>query len=84
MKMWMDPAACRGCLRCELACSFHHSGHTAFNPELSSTRVFRSNDTKAIRMALNDSCDHCDNENFPMCVKACVFGARGIAKEAMK
>jgi len=81
MKIWMDPVNCRGCLRCELACSFHHSGHTTFNPELSSTKVLRSNDTKAMTMVLDDSCDYCHNENFPLCVRACVFGARGLLRK---
>lgn len=80
MKLWMDPKTCRGCLRCELACSFHHSGHREFNPEISSTRILRNNENKEITMALDDTCDQCENEDMLLCVNACVFGARGTVK----
>ena len=80
MKMWMDPKHCRGCLRCELACSFHHSGHKFFNPTLSSTRILRNNQNKQITMILDDTCDLCENEDMLFCVRACVFGARGMMK----
>lgn len=80
VKLWMDPKKCKGCLRCELACSFHQSGHNLFNPELSSTRVYRDNDNKQIIMRIDDTCDYCENESIPLCVKYCVFGARGVIK----
>lgn len=79
-KIWLDPTKCKGCLRCELACSFHKSGHKFFNPELSSTKVSRSNKDKKIVMQIDDTCDHCEGESFPLCVKYCVFGARGVIK----
>ncbi len=80
MKIWLDPGSCRGCLRCELACSFHNSGHKAFDLSLSSTRVLRSNENKRIQMTIDDTCDGCSNETAPFCVTACVFGARGFLK----
>lgn len=80
MKIWMDPKKCRGCLRCELACSYHRSGHRMFNPAMSSTRVLRNNNNKEITMILDDTCDLCENEDILLCVKACVFGARGVMK----
>jgi Fe-S-cluster-containing dehydrogenase component len=82
MKIWMDPKKCKGCLRCELACSFHKSGHKLFNPALSSTRVLRDNDNKEITMIIDESCDFCQNEDedLSLCVKYCVFGARGVMK----
>jgi Fe-S-cluster-containing dehydrogenase component len=80
MRLWMNPGRCRGCLRCELACSYHHSGHRLFQPGLSSTRVLRDGDSKAITMVLSDSCDMCENEETLLCVGACVFGARGAAE----
>ena len=81
-KLWMDPHKCKGCLRCELACSFHRSGHKFFNPELSSTTVSRNNENKKIVMQIDDTCDLCESEDedFPLCVKYCVFGARGVVK----
>ena len=81
MRLWMEPAKCTGCLLCELACSFHHSGRTRFQPERSSIRVDRSNVDKSIRMALNDSCDGCADERSPLCVEACVFSALGMIRE---
>jgi len=80
MKIWVDPKNCRGCLRCELACSFHKSKHKTFNPSLTSTRVARSNMTKRIQLAIDNNCDYCPDEDIPLCVKACVFGARGFIK----
>jgi len=82
MKIWMDPHKCKGCLRCELACSFHKSGHKLFNPALSSTIVLRNNENKETTMILDETCDLCENENedLPLCVKYCVFGARGVMK----
>lgn len=79
-KLWLDPKKCKGCLRCELACSFHKTGHKAFNPALSSTKILRDNENKQIIMQIDDSCDYCDNEPIPLCVKHCVFGARGVIK----
>jgi len=79
-KLWLDPKKCKGCLRCELACSFHKSGHKFFNPELSSTRVSRNNNNKEIMMSIDETCDFCIDEDIPLCVKHCVFGARGIVK----
>lgn len=82
MKLWIDPAKCTGCLRCELACSFHHSRHISFQPERSSLRVNRSNVDRSIRIAFDDSCDGCAGERFALCVRACVFNALGVHKEA--
>ena len=84
MNLWMDPKKCRGCLRCELACSFHKSGHKFFNPTLSSTRVTRNNENKLVTMILDETCDSCANEDTAFCVKACVFGARGIIGKTKK
>ena len=81
-KLWLDPKKCKGCLRCELACSFHKSRHKFFNPELSSTTILRSNENKKIIMKIDETCDFCENEDekYPLCVKYCVFGARGVIK----
>jgi len=77
MHIWLDPKRCKGCLRCELACSFHNSGHKLFSPALSSTRVTRDAENKTITLSIDSTCDLCAGEEFPLCVKACVFGARG-------
>jgi carbon-monoxide dehydrogenase iron sulfur subunit len=78
MAIWIDPNKCKGCLRCETACSFHNSGHTSFQPSISSTKVLRSNENKKISISIDSTCDMCRGESFPLCVKACVFGARGV------
>jgi carbon-monoxide dehydrogenase iron sulfur subunit len=80
MRIWMNPNECRGCLNCELACSYHHSKHSFFNPELSSTKVIRNNDNAEITMSIDNSCDLCINEDAPLCVKHCVFDARGVER----
>jgi carbon-monoxide dehydrogenase iron sulfur subunit len=35
---------------------------------------------KRIQLAIDNSCDYCPDEDIPLCVKACVFGARGFIK----
>jgi len=81
-ELWMDPKKCKGCLRCELVCSYHKSEHKLFKPALSSTKVLRSNENKVITMIIDETCDFCESEDedFPLCVKYCVFGARGVVK----
>ena len=80
MKIFVNPKNCKGCLRCVLACSFHHSQHKMFNPVLSSTRVWRDNDDKEIVMTVDDTCDLCGDEATLLCVQSCVFGAREVKK----
>lgn len=78
IKLYLDSKKCKGCLRCELACSFHKSAHQSFNLSLSSTRVLRNPEKKKITLMINETCDLCENEDYPLCVKYCVFGARRI------
>ena len=80
LKIWMDPHVCRGCLNCELACSYHMSGHKSFNPALSNTRVVRNNEDGTVNMIIFETCDLCRNEDMPQCVKYCAFGARGVKR----
>lgn len=80
IKLWLYPKKCKGCLRCELICSFHKSGHRLFNPVLSSTKVLRNNENKEITMQIDEGCDLCEDEDIPLCVKYCPFGARGIIR----
>ncbi len=79
-KLWVNPKKCKGCLRCELVCSYHKSEHKLFKPALSSTKVLRSNENKVITMKIDETCDFCESEDVPLCVKYCVFGARGVMK----
>ena len=72
------PARCKGCRACELVCSFHHSGRTSFSPSRSSTKIVRDNDTGDIAIELDESCDLCRGEETALCVRYCVYGARGV------
>ena len=74
------PARCKGCRVCELACSFHHSGHKYFSPGVSSTKALRDNDTGDITIELDDTCDLCRGEETALCIKYCVYGARGLTR----
>lgn len=65
--------ACTGCRMCELACSFHHKG--VFSPESSSVRVSRNNRTGEIGLSIDATCDLCQREKQPQCIKSCCFGA---------
>jgi anaerobic carbon-monoxide dehydrogenase iron sulfur subunit len=64
---------CYGCRTCELACSFHHEG--VFAPERASIKVTKCNRTGVISWQLAASCDGCANEDQPLCVKYCAYGA---------
>jgi len=62
-----------------MACSFRHSDRTSFQPSTSSTKILRDNDTGEIAIELDETCDLCQGEEIPLCVKYCVYGARGLA-----
>lgn len=81
MFILLDASRCKGCRACELACSFHHSGHKSFNPANSSTRVSRDNDTARITLSVDSTCDLCAGEERPLCVKYCAYGARSVMKK---
>jgi len=69
----IDVAACTGCRRCQLACSFHHG--KVFSPELSSIRVAGNNRTAEIKLSIGATCDLCRGEERLQCVSSCCFGA---------
>jgi len=75
--MALDAGRCKGCRICEMACSLHHTGHRMFSPSRSSTRVSRDNDTGRITIGIDSTCDLCEGEDQPLCVKYCAYGARG-------
>jgi Fe-S-cluster-containing dehydrogenase component len=80
MRLIISPHKCRGCLRCEMACSFHKSGHKFVNPSISSTRVVRNDANYVFQIFLDSTCDLCENEKEPLCVSSCVFGARRFVR----
>jgi Fe-S-cluster-containing dehydrogenase component len=75
----LDPERCQGCRICEAACSFHHTQHKAFNPSLNSTHVSRDNDNAVITLTIDETCDLCEGEITPLCVKYCAYGARRVS-----
>jgi Fe-S-cluster-containing hydrogenase component 2 len=63
----MDPTKCRGCRRCELACSFAKEGE--FDYQLSRIHVVIPSDfTYPVQIV----CQHCD---VPLCLFACPVNA---------
>lgn len=76
---------CRGCRRCEIACSWHGPG--PLNPRLAGIQIMKleegSTDQPVINMeCLERFCGKIDsssaNQHEPACVSACLFGALKI------
>ena len=78
LKLVRDAEACYGCRTCELVCSFHHS--RVFSPELSSMKVLTHMRTGEIKWTIDSTCDSCQGEAQPLCVKYCIYGALQEAK----
>jgi carbon-monoxide dehydrogenase iron sulfur subunit len=78
LKIIIAIEACYGCRTCELVCSFHHAG--VFSPELSSIRVLKNNRNAKVELSIDSTCDSCQGEPQPLCVKYCVYGALKEAK----
>ena len=72
-KLNVNTEKCYGCRFCELACSYHHGG--VFSPELSSIRISKSNRTGKIEWRIDSTCDSCEVEEQPLCVRYCFYGA---------
>jgi Fe-S-cluster-containing hydrogenase component 2 len=47
---------------------------------MSSTHISRDNDTAVIFMSVDSTCDLCEGEETPLCVKYCAYGARGVKR----
>jgi Fe-S-cluster-containing hydrogenase component 2 len=70
---------CYGCRTCQLVCSQHLTG--SFWPERSAIRVSRTPRTGAVRWAIDKTCDLCDREEEPLCVKHCAYDALRIGTD---
>jgi len=68
-----DTDKCYDCKVCQLICSYHHT--RAFWPEKSSIKVSRNPQNGIINWSIDSSCDGCENEGEPLCVKFCIYGA---------
>jgi len=75
MYIMINPSICTNCRRCQLACSYHHTG--TFSPSDSSIQVVFNNRTGLITWSIDTTCDLCASEEgkLPQCVKRCSTGA---------
>jgi Fe-S-cluster-containing dehydrogenase component len=82
------PEKCRGCRRCQLACSFHDPG--PLNPRLAGIQILRLDDESGEYPVINMEClerfcGKTDPRNTagrkPACVAACLFGALEMETE---
>ncbi len=75
------PENCRGCRRCQVACSFYDPG--PLNPRLAGIQILRLENGGSDYPVMNMECleRFCgkahpeDKEQRPACVTACLFGA---------
>ena len=75
-KIMLDISKCYGCRSCELACSYHFA--RAFNPEMSSIKVLRDGENGEVTISITSTCDFCEGEAHPFCVKYCAYGALSL------
>lgn len=82
MKIVVNKKLCYACRTCQLACSFHHTN--AFWPNRSSITISRNTQNGVVEWGINSTCDGCKDEDIPLCIKYCVYGALGLFKEGRK
>ena len=82
-----DEERCAGCFICVLICSHHHK--KVFDREISSLQVKKSDFWSGYKIRLryfakakreHISCDRCQDEDMPLCVKCCPVKALRIGK----
>ena len=78
LKLIRDTELCHGCCSCALACSYHFN--RSFSEELGSIRVLTDYGNGEIEWSISTSCDSCNGEPEPLCVKCCLYGALGVVK----
>jgi len=78
----INPENCRGCRRCQVACSSHDPG--PLNPRLAGVQILRLEDGACDQPVINVEClerfcgkvsSHDTTGRKPACVSACLFGA---------
>lgn len=77
MKISIDPQRCKGCLSCELACSFHHK--KMFCLDESSINITFDSDY-GLHIDVLNTCDLCMDEEMPLCMEFCPAMAIKIVK----
>ena len=96
----IDEAKCTSCMACEIACSYHHKKvfdpgissieiHKHGEKEESISIILHKAvpDTAAKGSAGKNghlSCDYCQGENEPLCVRYCASGAVSTAGEVVR
>ncbi len=84
----ITPENCRGCRRCEVACSWHDPG--PLNPRLAGIKVMKMDEGGCDYPVINMECleRFCGKRDprsktgqEPACVSACLFGALQIDRE---
>ncbi|MDD3655891.1 MAG: hypothetical protein PHI72_03900 [Atribacterota bacterium] len=68
---------CYYCKSCQLACSFHHT--RTFWPEKSSIKIYRNPVSGEAEWRIMSTCDQCSEEEIPLCVKYCSYGALSLS-----
>ncbi|MCD6535657.1 MAG: hypothetical protein J7K49_01320 [Thaumarchaeota archaeon] len=72
MRLKVLPENCRGCLACQLACSFRR--HGVFNPVKSCIKIVRNVETEDTYPEIDEDCCNFCHGN-PACVEACPYDA---------
>lgn len=78
MRISVEEENCKGCLACELACSFHHTKE--FSIEDASIRIF-SDSEGGLQIAILPTCDLCLDERLPLCIEFCPARAIKLSKK---
>ncbi|MDD2353551.1 MAG: hypothetical protein PHX56_08385 [Atribacterota bacterium] len=77
MKIKRNENLCYYCKSCQLACAFHHT--STFWPDRSSIYIYRNPISGETKWKIDNTCDQCAEEETPLCVKYCTYGALTIS-----
>ncbi|MCL6611739.1 MAG: hypothetical protein K6T66_09405 [Peptococcaceae bacterium] len=84
----VHPENCRGCRRCEVACSWTEYG--TVNPRLAGIRIWKLEEEGKVYPVFNQTCldRFCGKadpgkkmDDEPLCVTSCLFGGIKMARE---
>jgi len=73
MKIIVDIKLCYGCKMCEILCSYHKRRFFSLNQ--GAIRVYKDHQSGEIYWTINTMCDDCKEEEQPLCIKYCPYGA---------